>query len=170
MPRSSTTTMATMSRPSFTANSRSPTRRRGRASRSVAHPPRPSQQVRASGTDWDDLAGSGTILSSIPRLKRRNIAGILLLPATPDVVEGFVAAAQAAPEELSTIANVMPAPPMPFVPEEHHSQMVVIGVMAYAGASEAGQQALAPFRARPPPIADLVRPMPYAEIYQPEPP
>src|SRR6266496_1476999 len=35
------------------------------------------------------------------------VGGMLLLPATADVVEGFVAAAQAAPEELSTIANVM---------------------------------------------------------------
>ena len=33
---------------------------------------------------------------------------------------GFIAAAEAAPDELSTIANVMPCPPMPFVPEEHH--------------------------------------------------
>ena len=29
-----------------------------------------------------------------------------------------MAEAEAAPEELSSIANVMPAPPMPFLPEE----------------------------------------------------
>ena len=46
--------------------------------------------------------------------------GMLVLPATPETIAGFIAAADAAPEELSTIANVMPAPPMPFVPEEHH--------------------------------------------------
>jgi FAD/FMN-containing dehydrogenase len=37
------------------------------------------------------------------------VGGMLILPATPQVISGFVAEAQAAPEELST--NVMPAPP-----------------------------------------------------------
>ena len=49
----------------------------------------------------------------------RVVGGMLFLPATPEVVAAFIAAAEAAPEELSTIANVMPAPPMPFVPEEY---------------------------------------------------
>jgi len=47
--------------------------------------------------------------------------GMLVLPATADVVAGFVAAAEAAPEELSTIATVMTAPPLPFLPEEYRS-------------------------------------------------
>ena len=50
-----------------------------------------------------------------------------------------MAAAEAAPEELSTIANVMPAPPMPFVPEEQHGKLVVMALMAYAGDAEAGR-------------------------------
>ncbi|HET7011349.1 MAG TPA: FAD-binding oxidoreductase, partial [Anaerolineales bacterium] len=44
------------------------------------------------------------------------LGGMLLLPATPPIVASFIAEAEAAPDELSTIANVMPAPPMPFVP------------------------------------------------------
>src|SRR5918992_1080462 len=48
------------------------------------------------------------------------VGGMLFLPATPEVVAAFVAEAEAAPEELSTIANVMTAPPAPFVPEELH--------------------------------------------------
>jgi FAD/FMN-containing dehydrogenase len=47
------------------------------------------------------------------------VGGMLILPATPDTIASFIAEADAAPEDLSTIANVMPAPPMPFVPEEH---------------------------------------------------
>ena len=46
------------------------------------------------------------------------VGGMLLLPATPEVIASFIAEAEAAPEELSTIANVMPAPPMPFMPPE----------------------------------------------------
>src|SRR5512139_563300 len=41
------------------------------------------------------------------------VGGILILPATPDIIASFIAAAGAAPEELSAIANIMPAPPMP---------------------------------------------------------
>ena len=96
--------------------------------------------------------------------------GMLVLPATVETIAGFVAAAEAAPEELSGIANVMPAPPMPFVPEEHHGELVILGLLVYAGPPEAGERAVAPFRALAPPIADLLRPMPYPEIYPPDDP
>ena len=96
------------------------------------------------------------------------VGGMLMLPATTEIVERFIALAEAAPEELSTIANVMPAPPMPFVPEEHHGELIVMALMAYAGDAEAGERALAPFRALAEPIADMVKPMPYPEIYPPE--
>jgi FAD/FMN-containing dehydrogenase len=46
------------------------------------------------------------------------LGGMLLLPATPEVVASFIAEAEAAPDELSTIANIMPAPPMPFLSAE----------------------------------------------------
>jgi FAD/FMN-containing dehydrogenase len=98
------------------------------------------------------------------------VGGILILPATPDVVASFLEAAVDAPEELSTIANVLPAPPMPFVPEEYHGKLVVMALMTYAGETEAGQRAIAPFRSLATPIADMVRPMPYPETYPPEQP
>ena len=91
-----------------------------------------------------------------------------MLPATPEVIAAFVAEAQAAPEELSTIANIMPAPPLPFVPADHHGRLVIMATLAYAGDVEDGQRAVAPFRALATPIADLVRPMPYPDIYPPE--
>jgi hypothetical protein len=59
---------------------------------------------------------------------------------------------------------------MPFVPEEHHGKLAVIALMAFAGETEAGQRALAPFRSLATPIADMVRPIPYPEIYPPEQP
>jgi len=96
------------------------------------------------------------------------VGGMLFLPATPAVIESFVAEAAAAPEGLSTIANVMPAPPMPFIPAEHHGRLVIMALMAYAGATDAGERAIAPFRALAEPVADVVRPMPYPEIYVPE--
>jgi FAD/FMN-containing dehydrogenase len=98
------------------------------------------------------------------------VGGMLLLPATPEVVAGFIALAEAAPEELSTIANVMPAPPLPFLPATQHGQLVIMALMVYAGEVEAGQRAVAPFQALASPLADLVKPMAYPEIYPPEDP
>jgi len=105
-------------------------------------------------------------LHALPQI----VGGMLLLPASADTVAGFIAAAEAAPEELSTIANVMPAPPMPFVPQEHHGKLAIMALMAYAGDAERGERAMAPFRALATPIADQLRPMPYAEIYPPDDP
>jgi FAD/FMN-containing dehydrogenase len=96
------------------------------------------------------------------------VGGMLLLPATAETIAGFVAAAQAAPEELSAIANVMPAMPMPFVPAEAHGRLSILALLCYAGDPEAGERALAPFRGLARPLADLVRPIPYPEMYPPE--
>ena len=94
------------------------------------------------------------------------VGGMLLLPGSPEVIEGLVAAAAAAPEELSLIANIMVAPPMPFIPASAHGQLVVMALLAYAGDAEAGERALAPIRALAEPLADMVQPMPYAGLFQ----
>jgi len=98
------------------------------------------------------------------------VGGMMMLPATPDVIASFIALSEAAPEELSTIANVMPAPPMPFVAPEHHGKLVIFAMMCYAGAVEAGERVLAPFRALAKPIVDMVKPSRYPEMYPPEDP
>jgi FAD/FMN-containing dehydrogenase len=94
------------------------------------------------------------------------VGGMLLLPGSPEVIEGLVAAAAAAPEELSLIANIMVAPPMPFLPASAHGQLVVMALLAYAGDAEAGERAVAPLRALAEPLADMVQPMPYAGLFQ----
>jgi FAD/FMN-containing dehydrogenase len=96
------------------------------------------------------------------------VGGMLMLPASAELVAEFIALADAAPEELSTIANVMPAPPLPFVPAEQHGKLAVLALLAYAGDTEAGERVLAPFKALATPLVDMVKPMPYPEIYPPE--
>jgi FAD/FMN-containing dehydrogenase len=96
--------------------------------------------------------------------------GMLVLPATAETIAGYVAAAEAAPEELSTIANIMNAPPMPFLPEEVVGSVVILGMIGYAGDAESAERAVAPFRALAEPLADMLKPMQYAEMFPPEDP
>lgn len=96
------------------------------------------------------------------------VGGMLILPATADVIAGFIAAAEAAPHELSTIANVMTAPPMPMLPEEYYGKPVVMSMLVYAGETSDAERVIAPFKALAKPLADMVKPMTYPEIYPPE--
>ena len=96
------------------------------------------------------------------------MGGMLFLPAAADVIAAFIAEADSAPEELSAIANIMPAPPMPFLPAEQHGKLLIMAMLVYAGDPEAGERAIAPFRAIAAPIVDMVKPMKYPEIYPPE--
>jgi FAD/FMN-containing dehydrogenase len=72
------------------------------------------------------------------------LGGILIMPATADIIRSFVAEAEDALEELSVIAGIMPAPPMPFVTKEHHGRLIIMAMMVYAGQIEAGQRVIAP--------------------------
>ncbi|WP_053204616.1 FAD-binding oxidoreductase [Jiangella muralis] len=136
------------------------------------------QILQVDGANHPDLfwaiRGGGGNFGVVTRFKYRLqevpgvVGGMILLPATPEVIHGFLREAAAAPEELSVIVNVMPAPPMPFIPADQHGNMVVMGLVCYAGPAEEGEKALAPIRALAEPIADLVRPITYAEMFMEE--
>src|SRR5262249_12632514 len=98
------------------------------------------------------------------------VGGMLILPAGAGTITGFLQAADAAPEELSTIVSVMVAPPMPMIPEVAHGKPVVMGLFAYTRPVEPADEVVGPFRGLAGPVADLVRPMRYPELYEgPEP-
>jgi len=102
------------------------------------------------------------------------VGGILVLPVNAAIIERYIALSEEAPDELSSIANVMPVPPFPGVPEEWLGKLGIFALMTYAGEAEAGQNALQPFRdlaklaGLDAPIADMLRPMTYPEMYFPD--
>ena len=96
----------------------------------------------------------------------RILGGDLVLPASREVVRGYLEYAASAPDELTTIGNIMHAPPAPFVPEEWVGKPVLNIIACWVGGEEAGQRALEPLRALAQPVADTIRPMPYPGIFQ----
>ena len=133
--------------------------------------------VRASADEHPDLfwalRGGGGNFGVVTSLDYR------LHPVGPLVFAGpvFYAAADAAqvlrgwrdltatmPDELTTLANILVAPPVPFLPEAVHGQMVIGIIGVYAGSVEDGTRAAQPLRTLAEPIADLMGPMPYTTM------
>ncbi len=71
---------------------------------------------------------------------------------------------QTAPDELTTLANLLTAPPAPFLPEEWHGKKLVALIGCYSGDPEEGEKAMRPLRELGDPVADLVGPMPYVQM------
>jgi FAD/FMN-containing dehydrogenase len=120
--------------------------------------------LRGAGANFGVATRFKLALAEVPAFT----GGLLVQPATVDAVTAFLAAADSAPDAVTTILNVMPCPPMPMVPEEHHGRLVMFSLMACAAPDAEAAAMLGPFRAIAEPLADLVHPIPYPEIYPPE--
>lgn len=93
------------------------------------------------------------------------LGGAIIFPATREVIRGYVDYTPDAPEDLTTIGQLMPAPPAPFIPAEWVGKPVLMILVCWCGDIEAGQKALEPLRKLGTPVADIVAPMPYPAIY-----
>ena len=94
------------------------------------------------------------------------VGGIMMLRANAGIIESFVAEAETAPEELSVIVNVMLAPPMPFIPQEYHGQLVIMAMMVYAGKVDSGEQTVKTFRSLAKPVMDMVGAKKYPQMFE----
>jgi len=94
------------------------------------------------------------------------LGGALLLPATFDVIRGYLDYAPDAPDGLTCISSIIQAPPAPFVPEERVGEVVLMILAVWAGDTEEGERAIAPLRALAEPVADTISPIPYPVIYE----
>lgn len=120
--------------------------------------------IRGGGGNFGVVTRFKYSLQSVDRV----IGGMLILPAAPETVAGFLELSGSAPDELSTIANVLSAPPMPFLPEEIVGKTVLMGLIAWCGDLDEGRELLGRFRALAEPLADFVDEIPYPQIYGPD--
>ena len=131
----------------------------------------------ASAVEEPDLfwavRGAGANFGVVTRLQFRLhplndvLAGDILLPATREVLRSLVPVLLAAPDELTAMPLIMPAPPDPEIAEEHHGRLVVKLSVAWSGSPDAGDRALAPLRALGSPISDTVTWKPYPDLFSP---
>jgi FAD/FMN-containing dehydrogenase len=68
------------------------------------------------------------------------------------------------PDELSTLVNLITAPPAPFLPEDWHGKKLIALVGLYSGDPEEGAKVMQPLRDLGDPVADLIGPMPYVQM------
>jgi FAD/FMN-containing dehydrogenase len=69
-----------------------------------------------------------------------------------------------APDELGITLSIATAPPAPFLPLERFGTPITGVVLAWAGDLDEGEKAVAPLRDVAPPIAQVVRPIPYVAL------
>jgi FAD/FMN-containing dehydrogenase len=118
------------------------------------------------------VRGAGANFGVVTRLRyrlhelRTVYAGLLVLPATPEVVAEYADLSLAAPDELTSIGNVYVAPPLPFIPEDKVGTPVLHVMLVYAGEGEAAERATAPFRSLAAPIADTIEQIPFPDVYE----
>jgi FAD/FMN-containing dehydrogenase len=69
-----------------------------------------------------------------------------------------------APDELGITVAMMLAPPAPFLPAERYGTPVLGLVLVWSGDLAEGRRAVAPLLGAAPPVAELIRPVPYLTI------
>ncbi|MEM6498548.1 MAG: FAD-binding oxidoreductase [Pseudomonadota bacterium] len=70
------------------------------------------------------------------------------------------------PRHCCVWADLMTAPPAPFLPESHHGQKVLGLMQCFVGEAEEGRVVLAPLREFARPLGDAVDPRPFIEAQQ----
>ncbi len=90
--------------------------------------------------------------------------GMLMFEPDPDVLATLVALLADAPDGLSSMANVMAAPPMPMVPAELHGRPVLMVRGVHSRAPDEGRRLFDEMRALSRPLLDMVAEAPYPAV------
>jgi FAD binding domain/Berberine and berberine like len=88
------------------------------------------------------------------------------LDDAPEVLRFYRDFIADAPDELTTILSLRPAPPLPFIPEAMHGQPVVMVGVCWAGDPERGEALLEPLRRCATPLVDVVTRRAYVDLQQ----
>ncbi len=96
------------------------------------------------------------------------VGGMLILPASPRVLADFAEIAESASEDFSAIIGVAVAPPLPFLPNEIHGRLIVMGMIAHAGDPEVAEKEVGRLRRLATPLVDGIDRVAYPALFQEE--
>lgn len=135
------------------------------------------QVVRASASEHPDLfwglrGGGGNFGIATAFEVDLHPAGIVLGgPVIYDAVEAetilplYARYASGAPDELTSLAMLMVAPPAPFIPASQHGKPILVIEVCYAGDIAEGERVVKPLRNLGTPVSDTIAPLPYAAMF-----
>ena len=119
--------------------------------------------LRGGGGNFGVVTGFDYLLHPVgPEI----VGGMVAWPAAeaPRVVELYRTMAEQAPDELTLVTLIRPAPPAPWLPPEWHGKPI-IGILAcYSGKPEDGERLVAPIKSLGKPIGDILIRRPYAQL------
>ena len=103
-----------------------------------------------------DLHAAGTVLGGAVFYDASNV---------DLMARAYAHLAACAPDELTTAALLLTAPPAPFIPREYWGKPVIAIQVCYTGRLAEGRRLVAPLRTLGTPIADMIAPMPYPNMF-----
>jgi hypothetical protein len=92
------------------------------------------------------------------------LGGPVVFPADPDVVMRYDALIAGAPRELGAVLGLTLAPPLPFLPAEHHLAPCAVVMACWSGDEREGQEVLRALSDAVEPWGEHIGPMPYPRI------
>ncbi|MEO8083280.1 MAG: FAD-binding oxidoreductase [Ardenticatenales bacterium] len=119
--------------------------------------------LRGGGGNFGVVTGIDYVLHPVgPEI----VGGVVAWPASeaPRVLEMYRRMAEMAPNELTLVAMMRPAPAAPWLPKEMHGQPIVGILACYSGDPEMGEHLVAPIKAFGTPIGDILVRRPYAQL------
>ena len=133
--------------------------------------------VRASSDENEDLfwglrGGGGNfgvvtgIDYALHQVGPEIVGGAVAWPASeaPRVLELFRTLAEKAPPELTLVALMRPAPPVPWLPKDRHGAPIIMVLACHTGELADGEKAVAPIKSFGKPIGDVLTRRTYVQM------
>lgn len=94
------------------------------------------------------------------------VGGLVAWPASdaPKVFEFYRTLAEAAPEELTLVLIMRPAPPAPWLPKEYHGKPIIALLACHSGPIADAEEAVLPIKQFGKPVGDVLVRRPYAQL------
>lgn len=134
-------------------------------------------RVVASSTEHPDLfwalRGGGGNFGVVTRFRFQLrpvdsvLAGAVIVQATPDVLDRLVGVLAGAPDGLTVMPSIMPAPPMPALPEAWHGRLVAFLSFCHSGPGEDDDLVVDLLSSMGPSVVDSVERKPYPSLFPP---